>query len=258
MTSRALPLAGLAAAVFALVGCASLTEETESSSGSTASSERSSNDGGSRSTAEAKRSETSSQTAAAAKSDPDAPRSSWRAEREAQRDGKAATTGSNADNAKLVEQLNEASRELAMLRAANAKLKAEKTAPVSSAAARPSSAAATVTAKPEPADEKLAANLKSFTQFKQELATLFAEMDRMRKEYAGLNSSLKAAVEKADQARAAMARLESDLRAEKKSRAEAEQAATQLRDQLRTIARALSSAGLSVEKLSASAETTKR
>ena len=254
MTSRALPLAGFAAAVFAFVGCAGLpTESNESSSGSSASSERSSSESASRSTADAKRSETSRETAAATKSDPDAPRSSWRTERDGQRDGKPAATGSNADNAKLVEQLNEASRELAMLRAANAKLKAEKGAPASSGSTSSAS-----TAKPEPADEKLTASLKSFTLFKQELTTLFAEMERMRKEHAGLNSSLKAAVEKADQARAAMARLEADLRAEKKSRADAEQVATQLRDQLRTIARALSSAGLSVEKLSAATETAKR
>jgi chromosome segregation ATPase len=63
-------------------------------------------------------------------------------------------------------------------------------------------------------------------------------------------------VEQADRARAATSRLEEDLRAEQKARAEAEKNVAQLREQLRAVARAVSAAGLSVEKLSGSAEPT--
>ena len=69
-----------------------------------------------------------------------------------------------------------------------------------------------------------------------------------------MSSQLKTAVEQADRARAAMARLEADLRAEQKSRAEAEKTVVQLRDQLRAVARAVSAAGLSADKLSGAAE----
>jgi uncharacterized coiled-coil DUF342 family protein len=145
----------------------------------------------------------------------------------------------------LVQQLGDASKELATLRAANAKFRAERVQP-----AKAVSAVATI----DPADEKLSASLKSYAAFKQEVGNIFSEVERVRQENAAMSSQLKTAVEQADRARAAIARLEADLRAEQKSRAEAEKTVVQLRDQLRAVARAVSAAGLSVEKLSGAAE----
>jgi chromosome segregation ATPase len=150
-----------------------------------------------------------------------------------------------AETAKLVQQLGDASKELATLRAANAKFRAERAQP---AKAAPAAAAI------DPADEKLSASLKSYAAFKQEVGNIFSEVERVRQENAGLSSQLKTAVEQSDRARAATARLEADLRAEQKSRAEAEKTVMQLRDQLRAVARAVSAAGLSVEKLSGAVE----
>jgi chromosome segregation ATPase len=78
---------------------------------------------------------------------------------------------------------------------------------------------------------------------------LFAELERMRKENAGLNSNLKSAVEQTEQARASLGRLESDLRSEKRARADAERTVAQLREQLRNIAKAIASSGVNIEKI---------
>ncbi len=157
------------------------------------------------------------------------------------------------ETAKLVDQLNEAARELATLRTANAKLRTERP--------RPAATATEAGVKVDPADERLAASLKTFTQFKQEMAAVLAEIDRLKRSNADLSAEMKSgaeqtklAAEQTRQAKAAMQRVEDDLRTEKRSRLEAETTVTQLREQLRTIARAMSGAGLSAEKLSAQAE----
>ena len=277
MTSRVLPLAVVTAFALAVTGCASSSnvESTEtspvptlsSSSSSSSSSEKSSEKSASstsRSSEEPRRSESSEAVASKSSSSSEGPRSTWRGDRDSQRDARSSSVGASGDSAKLVEQLNDASRELATLRAQNAKLRAERDrpAPASSTSSSSSTAsaasAATATAKADPADEKLAASLKSYAQFKQEMVTIFAEVERMRKENAGMSANLKAAVEQVDHARATIAKLETDLRTERKSRADAEYAASQLRDQLRTIARALNSAGLSVDKISSATETASR
>jgi hypothetical protein len=98
--------------------------------------------------------------------------------------------------------------------------------------------------------------MKSYAAFRQEMATIFAETDRVRQENAGLASNLKSAVEQADKGRAAAARAEEELRAERKARAELEKTVAQLREQLRAVARAVSAAGLNAEKISGAAETT--
>ncbi len=252
-----LPVVG----VLALGGCASVSTENSESSPSSAAAAISSGE-----EASASRSETATGKAdslaekpAVAAAGADTPRSTFRAEREARAasatnaasstnlaastsDPRASTT---AETAKLVQQLGDASKELATLRAANAKFRAERVQP-----AKAVSAVATI----DPADEKLSASLKSYAAFKQEVGNIFSEVERVRQENVGLSSQLKTAVEQADRARAAMARLEADLRAEQKSRAEAEKTVVQLRDQLRAVARAVSAAGLSVEKLSGAAE----
>jgi chromosome segregation ATPase len=188
----------------------------------------------------------------------DTPRSTWRAEREARAasanansssGGRSSSSSSemrsagSGDVAKLTEQLTAAAKELASLRAANAKLRAERGQSV---------AVSQSSAKADPVDEKIAGSLKSYAAFKQEVAAIFAETERVRQENTALASNLKLAVEQAEKARAAMARLEQDLRAERRSNDELEKTVTQLRDQLRAVARAVSAAGLSVEKLSES------
>jgi len=149
------------------------------------------------------------------------------------------------DSSRLAEQLTAATKELAALRAANAKLRAEKA---------PSANVVATTVKPDSAEDRLAGSMKSYSAFKQEVTTLLAEMDRVRQENVALSSNLKAAVVQADEARAAVAQLEKDLSAERKARVEADKSIAQLRDQLRAVARAVSAAGLNVEKISGGAE----
>jgi septal ring factor EnvC (AmiA/AmiB activator) len=102
----------------------------------------------------------------------------------------------------------------------------------------------------------MAASFKSYAAFKQEVAGIFAETERVRQENAALSGNLKAAVVQADEARAAIGQLEKELRAEQKARAEADKAIAQLREQLRAVARAVSAAGLNVEKMSGTTEPT--
>lgn len=166
------------------------------------------------------------------------------------------TGGAAADMAKLVEQLNEAARELATLRTANAKLRAERDRATRPAAAEP--APAPSAPKADPVDERLAASLKSYAAFKQEMSALLSEVERARKSSADRSADLKTATEQVRQAKAALARAEEDLRVEKRLRLEAETNAGQLRDQLRTIARAMSDAGLSADKLTSSADSGSR
>ena len=260
-----LPLVG----VLALGGCASVsTENSELSSSSSGAAIASGEEApASRSATATGKVDSLAEKPAVAAEGADTPRSTFRAEREARAatatnaasatatnavrasnqaasssDPRASTTG---ETAKSIQQLGDASKELATLRAANAKFRAERAQP---AKAAPAAAAI------DPADEKLSASLKSYAAFKQEVGNIFSEVERVRQENAGLSSQLKTAVEQADRARAATARLEADLRAEQKSRVEAEKSVAQLRDQVRAVARAVSAAGLSVEKLSGAVE----
>lgn len=187
-------------------------------------------------------------------------------------------SGTSAEMAKLVDQLNEAARELATLRTANAKLRAERSRPAAEPAAVSAPAAAPAP-KSDPVEEKLAASLKSYAQFRQEMTTLVAEVerlkkanlelsaetktladqarqskasttevDRLKKSSADLAAEVRLLTEQARQAKSAQVRLEEDLRAEKRLRLEAEGNAGQLREQLRTIARAMSDVGVSAGK----------
>ena len=155
---------------------------------------------------------------------------------------------------RLIAQLNDATREIASLRATNAKLKSAP--PATAPAAR----------EPDPADVKLSASVKSYAQFKQDLASMFAEAEKLRTENATLAAQLKDASSgskdvkstiaklegdlKAEKSfatklegdlkaeKSATARLDADLKAEKAARAQAEQSAAKLREQLRAVASA--------------------
>jgi hypothetical protein len=153
------------------------------------------------------------------------------------------------DTAKLVADLNEASRELAALRTQNARLRAGLEAGGGSRAAAPVAAPSTPS-RSDPTDEKLAAAFKSYGALKQELAGVLADLEKARAESSAAAARLRDVSSRTDDSRAAVAKLESELRAERRAREAAEQKAEKLQEQLRTIARALSAAGLSVEKLS--------
>jgi nucleoid-associated protein YgaU len=151
--------------------------------------------------------------------------------------------GANSTS-RLIAQLNEATREIATLRATNAKLKA---------APAPASAR-----EPDPADAKLAASLKSYAQFKQELTGFFADVDKLRAENASLNAKLKDVASGSQDFKATLAKLEGDLKSEKTARVQAEQTAAKLREQLRAVAAAVSAPGLSLDKAPSDSAPTAR
>lgn len=153
-----------------------------------------------------------------------------------------------SDTAKLLADLNDATRELAALRTQNARLRANLDA---GGGGRPAAAApAPAAPRADPTDEKLAAAFKSYGALRQELSGLLAELEKARTESAAAAAKLRDVSARTDDSRAAVAKLESELRAERRAREAAEQKADKLQEQLRTIARALAAAGLSVEKLS--------
>ena len=153
-------------------------------------------------------------------------------------------------NAELVAQLNEASRELGALRVSNAKLKAEK-----SRAAAPR---VETVVKPEANDEKLSAGVRSFAQFKQELAGFLDETEKLRTENATLNTELGTLTAQVREAQAQLEPLRTEAVSQREARDRAELAAEKLREQLRAIAKALAAAGLSLDALSGEREPTAR
>ncbi len=199
------------------------------------------------------------------------PRSSWREgrgsttareSRDSRDERAAADTGSRREAgaataarsgaADPVAQLTEVSRELAALRVANAKLKSERDRALQAGSnARAAEPAARAEARVDPADEKIAEILKSYGNFKQELAAYVAGIEKAKQENAAANAKVKDAAARADEAKADVARLERDLRAERRARAEAETTVKKLQEQLGVIAQALEKAGLSVDKLGA-------
>jgi nucleoid-associated protein YgaU len=138
--------------------------------------------------------------------------------------------------AKLVSQLNDATRELATLRATNAKLRGERES----------------LPRPDPADEKLTASVQSYTKFKQELTGFLAEIEKVRAQNSEMSAQLKEAVAQMKEAQASVARIEEELGSEKLARARAEQSAAKLREQIRAIAEAVASAGLKLDNVPAS------
>jgi hypothetical protein len=111
--------------------------------------------------------------------------------------------GGPADVSRLVEQLREAARELATLRAANARLKVERD-------------------RAEKASKSA------------------AESEESRRIREKATADLKIAAEELQKLKSAVEMLEENISIEKRLRLEAEANASQLRDQLRTLARAVS------------------
>ena len=235
-----LPAALSLIASFSLAGCASAPAESGASNESTARAENSDNKAVATAEAENKtepKADKFATTRSSAVSERAAPTPVTRTE---SRD--EARTEPADSTARLIAQLNDATREIATLRASNAKLKA-----ASPATAAPATAAAR---EPDPADAKLAASMKSYAQFKQELSGFFADIDKLRADNTALNARLKDAASGSQDFKATLAKLEGELRAEKAVRAQAEQTTAKLRDQLRAVAAAVTAAGLSLDKVS--------
>lgn len=152
--------------------------------------------------------------------------------------------------AELVVQLNEASRELGALRVSNAKLRAERN--------RAAAPRVETVVKPEANDEKLSAGVRSFAQFKQELAGFLDETEKLRTENAALNTQLGTLAAQIREAQAQLDPLRAEASTQREARERAEQAADKLREQLRAIAKALAASGLSLDALSGEREPTAR
>ncbi len=130
---------------------------------------------------------------------------------------------------RLVEKLNQTTRELATLRADYAKLQADRaTAPTAPAEI------ADLNSKLGSTEEKLASSLKNYTQLQEEIGRLRTDLDQTRAENTTLTAQVKVVTAKNEEAQVALAQLNSDLLSQKNLRAAAEQDAATLRTQLST------------------------
>ncbi len=127
---------------------------------------------------------------------------------------------------RLVEKLNEASRELATLRSNYAKLQTERA---------PSTDVAALQARLGATEEKLATSLRSYTDLQEEITRLRTEVDRTRTENFVLSQQVKSVTAKNDQAQAALAQLNTQLLAQKQARTRSEEDAETLRTQLKSV-----------------------
>ncbi len=130
---------------------------------------------------------------------------------------------------RLVEKLNETSRDLAQLRASYAQLQTTRAAP----AAGEATALRTQLGETE---EKLAASLRNYTQLQEEISRLRTEVVVTRNENLALTEQVKVITAKNEQAQAALTQLNQDLLAQKDARLRAEQDALTLRTELKNVA----------------------
>jgi nucleoid-associated protein YgaU len=132
---------------------------------------------------------------------------------------------------RLVEKLNETSRELATLRSNYAKLQLERNTAVASAGQ-----ATALQAKLADAENKLASSLRNFTELQNEVTQLRTDVARTREENVALGEQVKTVTAQNTEAQTALAQLNTDLLAQKEARAQAEQDADTLRTELKTVA----------------------
>lgn len=125
---------------------------------------------------------------------------------------------------RLVEKLNQTTRELSELRTNYARLQTERTSTVDATALQ---------ARLGATEEKLASSLRSYTELQGEIARLRAEVDHTRTENIALSEKVKVVTAQNEQAQAALAQLNTQLLAQKDARARAEQDAQTLRTQLK-------------------------
>lgn len=139
---------------------------------------------------------------------------------------------SDGDTSKrLVEKLNETSRELNVLRASYAQLQTERNRAVATA-----TEAASLKARLGATEEQLATSLRNYTQLQDEVTRLRGDVDRTRTENLALGEQVKTITAQNEQAQAALAQLNTDLMAQKDARLRAEQDAETLRTELKSAA----------------------
>jgi chromosome segregation ATPase len=127
---------------------------------------------------------------------------------------------------RLVEKLNQTTRDLATLRADYAKLQADRASAPAELADLKSKLGST--------EDQLAASLKNYTQLQEEIGRIRTDLDQTRAENTALTAQVKVVTAKNEEAQVALAQLNSDLLAQKNLRAAAEQDAATLRTQLST------------------------
>jgi nucleoid-associated protein YgaU len=132
---------------------------------------------------------------------------------------------------RLVEKLNETSRDLAALRASYAQLQSEKNQAIASA-----TEANALRARLGATEEKLAESLRTYTPLQGEVSRLKADVDRTNAENVALTEKVKVVTAKNEEAQAALSQLNTDLITQKSARLQAEQDAATLRTELANVA----------------------
>lgn len=132
---------------------------------------------------------------------------------------------------RLVEKLNETSKELAALRASYAQLQSGR-----GGLAGGGADVAALQAKLGETEDKLARSLRGYTELQDEIARLKSDVAQSRTENLALSEQVRVVTAQNEQAQAALALLNRDLLAQKQARVRAEQDADVLRSELKTVA----------------------
>ncbi|MES2695297.1 MAG: LysM peptidoglycan-binding domain-containing protein [Verrucomicrobiota bacterium] len=139
---------------------------------------------------------------------------------------------SDGDTAtRLVDKLNETSKELAELRASYAKLLADRSQDLLAVTETTG-----LKAQLGAAEEKLATTLRGYTELQEEVSRLKTEVATTRTENVALSEQVKTITAENKEAQTALAQLNQDLLAQKEARTRAEQDAETLRTELKTAA----------------------
>ena len=132
---------------------------------------------------------------------------------------------------RLVEKLNETSKELAALRTSYAQLQSDRAQSASGA-----SDAVALRARLGETEEKLAASLRNYTELQEEIGRLKSDVAQTRAENLALSEQVKTITAQNEQAQVALAQLNQDLLVQKDARVRAEQDAVTLRTELKSVA----------------------
>jgi nucleoid-associated protein YgaU len=132
---------------------------------------------------------------------------------------------------RLVDKLNETTRELISLREGYAQLQAAKNQAVATAAD-----ASAIKERLGATEERLAASLRIYTELQEEVTRLRTDVDHTRAENLALGEKVKTMTAQNEEAQAALAQLNTDLLTQKDARLRAEQDAETLRTELKTAA----------------------
>jgi nucleoid-associated protein YgaU len=154
-----------------------------------------------------------------------------RAQREALRMAIENRASDGDTSRRLVERLNESSRELAALRGDYARLQSERDRAVATAAE-----ANALKARLGAAEEQLAVSLRAHTELQQEVIRLRGDVARSRDENLALSEQVKAVTATHEAAQVALTQLNRDLLNQKEARVQAEQDAEMLHAELKTLA----------------------